>query len=158
MAHAIRNGRINKELLSPISYFKYYFGIYLGEIGFAIPVSLAVLIICSIFWHIVLPTSWINMVLFLLVIVLILPISFFIQMIVANTKKISNINFCRTNSTSNTISRMVSKNFKCIAIQRIYIYSNKYLLEQNTIKWSRMDNSKVIDLDSNTIFCSKNIF
>ena len=81
MAHAIRNGRINKELLSPISYFKYYFGIYLGEIGFAIPVSLAVLIICSIFWHIVLPTSWINMVLFLLVIVLILPISFFIQMI-----------------------------------------------------------------------------
>lgn len=82
MAHSIRNGKINKELLSPISYFKYYFGIYLGEIGFAIPVSLATFIICSIFWNVAMPVSIMNFILFLLVIVLILPISFFIQMII----------------------------------------------------------------------------
>lgn len=82
MSHAIKSGKINKELLSPISYFKYYFGIFLGEIGFAIPVSIATFILCSIFWQIAMPVNAINFVLFLLIIVLILPISFFIQMII----------------------------------------------------------------------------
>ncbi len=82
MSHAIKSGKINKELLSPISYFKYYFGIYLGEIGFAIPVSLATFILCSIFWKVAMPANLINFILFLLVIILILPISFFIQMII----------------------------------------------------------------------------
>lgn len=82
MSHAIKSGKINKELLSPISYFKYYFGIYLGEIAFAIPVSVATFILCSIFWQIAMPAGTINLILFLLVIILILPISFFIQMII----------------------------------------------------------------------------
>lgn len=82
ISHSIKNGKINKELLSPISYFKYYFGIYLGEIEFAIPVSVATFILCSIFWKIALPVSIINLLLFLLVIILVLPISFFIQMII----------------------------------------------------------------------------
>lgn len=82
MSHAIKSGKINKELLSPISYFKYYFGIFLGEIGFAIPVSIATFILCSIFWKVAIPVSAINFVLFLLVIILILPIAFFIQMII----------------------------------------------------------------------------
>lgn len=82
MAHSIRSGKINKELLSPMSYFKYYFGINLGEIGFAIPVSIATFILCAIFWKVMMPVSIINFVLFLLVIILIIPISFFIQMII----------------------------------------------------------------------------
>lgn len=82
MSHAIKSGKINKELLSPISYFKYYFGIYLGEVAFAIPVSVATFILCSIFWQIAMPAGTINLILFLLVIILILPISFFIQMII----------------------------------------------------------------------------
>ena len=82
IAHAIRNGKINKELLSPISYFKYYFGIFLGEMAFGVVVSIATFILCSIFWEVALPTSMTNFVLFLLVILLTLPISFFIQMII----------------------------------------------------------------------------
>ncbi|OKZ62839.1 MAG: hypothetical protein BHW03_02585 [Clostridium sp. 28_17] len=64
IAKSIRKGQLNKELLSPISYFKYCF------------------IICSFFWSVQLPVSFINFLLFIFVIILILPISFFIQMIV----------------------------------------------------------------------------
>ena len=57
MAHSIRNGQINKELLNPISYFKYYFGINLGELAFAIVIGTATFIICSIFWQLNLPAN-----------------------------------------------------------------------------------------------------
>ncbi len=82
MADSIRNGQINKELLNPISYFKYYFGINLGEISFATIIGIATFIICSIFWKPSLPVSFINFILCLLVIMLGIPITFFIQMIV----------------------------------------------------------------------------
>lgn len=82
MAHSIRNGQINKELLNPITYFQYYFGINIGEIGFAILVGIATFIICSIFWSVALPISIGNFVLFVIVIALGIPITFFIQMIV----------------------------------------------------------------------------
>lgn len=36
IAHSIRNGQINKELLNPITYFQYYFGVNLGELSFAV--------------------------------------------------------------------------------------------------------------------------
>lgn len=82
MAHSIRNGQINKELLNPISYFKYYFGINLGELAFATVVGIATFIICSIFWNLALPANIIDFILCLLVILLGIPITFFIQMIV----------------------------------------------------------------------------
>lgn len=82
MAHSIRNGQINKELLNPISYFKYYFGINLGELAFALVVGLATFIICSLFWHLTLPVSMLNFLIFLIVVLLGIPITFFIQMIV----------------------------------------------------------------------------
>ena len=82
IAESIRKGQLNKELLSPISYFKYCFGLYMGEIGFAIPVSIATFVICSIFWSVQFPVSITNFLLFIFVMILILPISFFIQMIV----------------------------------------------------------------------------
>ena len=82
MADSIRNGQINKELLNPISYFKYYFGIDLGEISFAAVIGIATFIICSIFWKLALPANIIDFILCFLVILLGIPITFFIQMIV----------------------------------------------------------------------------
>ena len=82
MAHSIRNGQINKELLNPISYFKYYFGINLGELSFAIVIGISTFIICSFFWKLTLPTNFINFILCIFVILLGIPITFFIQMIV----------------------------------------------------------------------------
>lgn len=82
MAHSIRNGQINKELLNPISYFKYYFGVNLGELAFATVIGIATFIICSLFWKLTLSTSIINLVLCVFVMLLGVPITFFIQMIV----------------------------------------------------------------------------
>ena len=82
MAHSIRSGRINKELLNPITYFQYYFGENLGEISFAMVVGIATFIICAIFWSVSLPVSILNFILFIIVVLLGVPIAFFLQMIV----------------------------------------------------------------------------
>jgi len=85
MAYAIRNGQINKQLLNPISYFKYYFGINIGELAFATVVGLATFLICSIFWHLTLPTSLLHFLTCILIILIGIPITFFIQLIVGTT-------------------------------------------------------------------------
>ena len=76
MAHSIRKGQINKELLNPISYFKYYFGINLGEISFATVIGIATFIICSVFWELALPANFMDFILCVLVILLGIPITF----------------------------------------------------------------------------------
>lgn len=82
MAHSIRNGQINKELLNPLTYFQYYFGVNLGEIAFAIVIGIATFIICALFWQLVLPANLLDFLLCIFVILLGIPITFFIQMIV----------------------------------------------------------------------------
>ncbi len=82
MAHSIRNGNINKELLNPVSYFQYYFGINIGEMGFAGVVGIATFIICSLFWGITLPCSFFNFLLFIFLVLLGIPITFFFTAIV----------------------------------------------------------------------------
>lgn len=82
IAHSIRNGQINRELLNPISYFKYYFGVNLGELAFATVVGFATFIICSFFWQLVLPANLLDFILCIFVMILGVPITFFIQMIV----------------------------------------------------------------------------
>ena len=82
MARSIRKGRIGKELLNPLTYFQYYFGINLGEMAFALIIGTVTLIICSIFWSITLPVSILHFVLFIVLIIIGIPITFFIQMIV----------------------------------------------------------------------------
>lgn len=82
MAHSIRNGNINKELLNPITYFQYYFGINLGEMAFAGVVGIATFIICSIFWSISLPVSFLHFILCIIVALLGIPVTFFIQIII----------------------------------------------------------------------------
>lgn len=90
MAHSIRNGQINKELLNPLSYFQYYFGVNLGELGFASVVGLATFIICSLLWGVTFPTSILNFLLFAIIILLGIPITFFLQMIVGTVGFYSN--------------------------------------------------------------------
>lgn len=82
MAQSIRNGQINKELLNPITYFQYYFGMNLGELAFALVVGVATFILCAIFWELALPTSLLDFSLCIIVILLGIPITFFIQMLV----------------------------------------------------------------------------
>lgn len=82
MARSIRKGNINKELLNPITYFQYYFGVNLGEMAFALIIGIATFIICSIFWSITLPVSILHFVLFIVLILVGIPITFCIQMIV----------------------------------------------------------------------------
>lgn len=82
MAHSIRSGNINKELLNPLSYFQYYFGVNIGEMGFALLIGVTVFIICSIFWGITVPASFTNFILFIFIILLGIPITFFFTMIV----------------------------------------------------------------------------
>ena len=90
MAESIRNGQINKELLKPMSYFQYYFGMDLGEIGFATIIGLATFIICSLFWGVIFPGSIFNFLMFVFLILLGIPITFFLQMIVGTVGFYSN--------------------------------------------------------------------
>lgn len=90
MAHSIKNGQIHKELLNPISYFQYYFGMNLGAIVFAIIVGIATFICCSIFWPVAMPHSITNLLLFIFIILLSIPITFFLQMIVGTVGFYSN--------------------------------------------------------------------
>lgn len=90
MAHSIRNGKINKELLNPLTYFQYYFGMNLGELAFALVVGIATFIICNIFWSISFPISITNFMLFIIVILLGIPITFFLQMIAGTVGFYSN--------------------------------------------------------------------
>lgn len=90
MAYSIRNGQIHKELLNPISYFQYYFGMNLGELSFAVVIGLATFICCSIFWTLFMPSSFINFLAFIFVILLGIPITFFMQMIVGTVGFYSN--------------------------------------------------------------------
>lgn len=90
MAHSIRNGKISKELLNPLTYFQYYFGIDLGELAFASVIGMATFIICNIFWTVSFPVSILNFILFIIVILLGVPITFFLQMIVGTVGFYSN--------------------------------------------------------------------
>lgn len=81
MAHSIRNGQLNRELLNPITYFQYYFGVNLGELCFGLTVGIGAFIICNLFWDILIPASILNFIFFIFVILLGIPITFFLQMI-----------------------------------------------------------------------------
>ena len=81
MGEAIREGEILRELLNPISYFSYYFGVRLGEFFEAVIVAVATFIICSILFGALLPSSLINFLFFILVICLGMVIIYFFELI-----------------------------------------------------------------------------
>ncbi len=68
IAHSIRNGNISKELLNPMTYFQYCFGVNLGEMAFAFVVGLASFIVCSILWGITLQFNLLNFILAVIII------------------------------------------------------------------------------------------
>lgn len=82
MAKSIRNGQIQKELLTPISYLQYYFGIYIGEVIFAAIIGILAFIVCVIIWGVIPPASFLNLILFFVLIIIGLPITYFLQAII----------------------------------------------------------------------------
>lgn len=82
IAYSIRKGYISRELLNPISYFTYYFGKDLGEMGFALLTAICTFIICNIFWTVLMPVNIWAFLGFICIILLNIPISYFLQMIV----------------------------------------------------------------------------
>lgn len=82
IAYSIRKGYISRELLNPISYFTYYFGKDIGEMGFALLTGICTFIICNIFWTVLMPVNIWAFLGFICIILLNIPISYFLQMIV----------------------------------------------------------------------------
>lgn len=80
MGEAIRNGEILRELLNPISYFHYYFGIRLGELIEALVTSLITFVICSFLFGILAPAGILNFLFFILVVILSVIMVFFFEL------------------------------------------------------------------------------
>ncbi len=81
MGVAIREGEVLRELLNPISYFKYYFGIRLGELQEAGIVGIITFIICIMLFGVMLPQGILNLIFFLIVIALSILIVYFFELI-----------------------------------------------------------------------------
>lgn len=81
MGEAIREGEILRELLNPISYFNYYFGIRIGELIESAIVGILTFIICSIMFKILLPSSLLNLIFFILLISFAIVVVYFFELI-----------------------------------------------------------------------------
>ena len=82
IGNSIRKGQVNRELLNPISYFQYYFGIKLGETAYLGIIGLGAFIICSIIFGVVFPTNIFNFISFIIVILINIIVLFFIDIII----------------------------------------------------------------------------
>ena len=85
MGHAIREGEILRELLNPISYISYYFGLRVGEFIEAGIVGVLTFIICSLLFGVLLPTGILNFIFFILVVLLSIVVVFFFELILGTT-------------------------------------------------------------------------
>lgn len=81
IGEAIREGEILRELLNPISYFNYYFGIRIGELIEAAIVGILTFIICSIIFKVLLPSGLLNFIFFILLISLAIVVVYFFELI-----------------------------------------------------------------------------
>ncbi len=137
MAYSIRTGQINKELLNPISYFSYYFGLNLGELAFATIVGLAVFVIGALFWQLTMPANFLHFILCFLV-MLARYSNYFLSsndsrnlwllyqfhMGDANIKKSSDTNIFWHYCSDYFVSYVVSKAIELFAFQRVNLYTN----------------------------------
>ena len=85
MGNAIREGEILRELLNPISYFKYYFGIRVGELIESAIVGIAVFGLCALLFGVLLPAGIVNFIFFILVICLAIVVVYFFEIIIGTT-------------------------------------------------------------------------
>lgn len=90
MGENIKEGQILKELLNPISYFSYYFGIRIGELIEALIVGIITFIICALLFGIVLPQGILNFCAFLIVIFLSIVIIYFFEVVLGVTAFYTN--------------------------------------------------------------------
>lgn len=81
MGISIRDGEILRELLNPISYFSYYFGIRIGELIEAAIVGILTFGICSLLFGVLLPQGLLNFVFFIILILLSIVIVYFFELI-----------------------------------------------------------------------------
>ena len=85
MGHAIREGEILRELLNPISYINYYFGLRIGKFIEAGIVGILTFIICSLLFGVLLPAGILNFIFFILVVLLSIVVVFFFELILGTT-------------------------------------------------------------------------
>lgn len=78
---SIREGQIIRELLNPISYLSYNFGIKLGVLIESIIVAGITFIICSLMFTVILPQSFLHFLLFLVMVVLSIISCYFFEII-----------------------------------------------------------------------------
>ena len=90
MGEAIREGQILRELLNPISYFSYYFGIRIGELIEAAIVGIITFVICALLFGIVLPQGILNFCAFVIVISLAVVIVYFFEIILGTSAFYTN--------------------------------------------------------------------
>lgn len=90
MGEAIREGQILRELLNPISYFSYYFGIRIGELIEAGIVGIITFVICALLFGIVLPQGILNFCAFVIVISLAVVIVYFFEIILGTSAFYTN--------------------------------------------------------------------
>ena len=77
MGNAIREGEILRELLNPISYFNYYFGIRIGELIESTIVGVLTFGICSILFGVLLPNGILNFLFFIIIVFLAVIVVYF---------------------------------------------------------------------------------
>lgn len=82
MGRAISEGEILRELLNPISYFSYYFGIRIGELIESGIVSILTFAICSILFGVMLPAGILNLIFFMIVVFLAVVTVYFFELII----------------------------------------------------------------------------
>ena len=85
IGRAIREGEILRELLNPISYFTYYFGIRIGELGESGLVGILTFGICAVLFSILLPQSLFNLLFFIIVVFLSVITVYFFEIILGMT-------------------------------------------------------------------------
>lgn len=90
MGNAIREGEILRELLNPISYFNYYFGIRIGELIESTIVGILTFAICSILFGVLLPKGALNFLFFIIIVFLAVIIVYFFELIIGMTAFYTN--------------------------------------------------------------------
>ena len=85
MGTAIREGEILRELLNPISYFTYYFGIRMGELAESVIVGILTFIICAMLFGVLLPSSILNLIFFVVIVFLSVVTVYFFEIILGMT-------------------------------------------------------------------------
>lgn len=81
MGESIREGEILRELLNPVSYFNYYFGIRIGELIESTIVGILTFIMCSIIFKVLLPSGLLNFIFFILLISFAIIVVYFFELI-----------------------------------------------------------------------------